>query len=129
MQEKAKYRVLKYCSPLIVLLGPALVLYGFVNPWEAAEPELSKYKGDVVLLIGIGRTSNHQNKSYLVIDDNIRSKTIDIYKSENGSVRVEEKKGGLMLVVVFQLVFVAIACWLWFFPHNKALQSSASGGA
>jgi hypothetical protein len=124
--EKYLYKILKYGSPLVLVIAPLLMLYGFIFPWVPAQDELSKYNDKLILLIGVELKNDKQGKSYLIIDNEINSKTVNIYSYKDGTIEVSKSNGGLLLIFVFYIIIILLTCWFWLWPHNKPLKNETA---
>lgn len=126
--KKFVFFVLKYASPLFLILVPLLAIYGLLNPWPQSEVALSKHPDSIVLLSGFqsnysGSYEKH-SKTYLVIKTNpISSYTVKITTDTQGLHEVNQHEGGLLIILFTYTLLIAITWWFWF--KRKTLNNSS----
>ncbi len=127
------YISVKLASLSMVFLLPGMIVYGWVNPWGLALPELQKYQDSIVLLVGSSSraTNGHHVSSnrYLIVNFNkMSSKSIWVKSETDKDLTTSEENGGFLgyTAIYFLSLFVA---WLTWFPlstYNKTLQRMQS---
>lgn len=129
------FTTLKFVPIFALVAIPATIVYGFISPWGVSKEALSKYENNLVLLVGFknksgsvgGKSFDRKSKTYIIVDDNLQSRTITIFAEFDKFHKVEEEEGGLLMLVVWYLVFIIISWYFWLMPHNK--QRNADSGA
>jgi hypothetical protein len=120
--------VLKYVSPLFLMLVPLVAIYGLINPWPPSAAVLSKYPGSLALLSGMQSHYNgsykKNSKTYLIVTTDIfASKTVKVTVDSNGLFEVKENEGGLFFMLTTYLLLTVLTWWFWFRPkrntHNE----------
>jgi hypothetical protein len=122
--------VLKYASPFFLVIIPVMIVYGFISPWDVSEGALSKYENGLALFVGFnketgsynGRPFDRQSRSYIVIDNNLHSKSVTVYAEFDKFREVKEEEGGLLVFVLTYLSLMLTTWYFWVKPHNKSLK-------
>lgn len=129
--------VFKYVPPIFLVLIPAMIIYGFSTQWHISKDVLSKYENSFILFVGFkkesgfvgDRTFDRQSRAYLIIDDNLQSKTVTIYAEFGEFHEVHEEEGGLLTFIISYLFLIVVTWFFWVRPHNKSLQPTADASA
>ena len=113
---------LKYMSPLFLILFLLMVIHGFVFPWEASKGILSNFDDSIIIQTGFykgseyssGSNIHEESREYLVIDKDLRSKSIYVYENNEGEFEVTEDSGGLIRIIIelSVLLYFTWYCWM-----------------
>ena len=131
------FAILKYVAPIFLLAIPAMIIYGFISPWYVSKEALSKYENNLVLLIGFrnesgsvgGKPFDRKSRTYLIIDDDLQSKTLTVFAEFDKFNKIEEENGGLLMFVVWYLILTVITGYFWLKPNNRPTASDARNRA
>ncbi len=115
------YLWLKIAAAFFVFGQPANMIYGWIDPWDAAKAELGKYENSLVLLTGFSYWSRsasanskaHSSKtiSYLVIDPmSGTSKRLSVQEDSVRGLNIATADGG---GVWYLLIYLA-CCYLFY---------------
>ncbi|OUR70771.1 hypothetical protein A9Q78_11770 [Methylophaga sp. 41_12_T18] len=129
--------VCKYVPPIFLVLIPAMIIYGLSTQWIISKDVLSKYESSFILFVGFkkesgfvgGRTFERESRNYLIIGDNLQSKTVTIYAEFGELHKVKEEEGGLLTFIISYLLLIVVTWFFWLRPHNKSLQPTTNASA
>jgi hypothetical protein len=114
--------LLKYGSPLCLVLIPVLIIYGLYAPWPIAEKALLKHDYNFKIQTGFhhktgyngGQYFENTSRSYILFKDNIiHVKSVTVSVDEKASVKIEETNKTVLPLVTSYLLFVFVTWWLW----------------
>jgi hypothetical protein len=114
--------ILKYGSPLFLILVPTLIIYGSYATWPLAENALSKFNADFKIQTGYhyakGYNGTHHfeniSRSYYLFKDSlIYVKAVMISVDEKGNIKIEENNETILPLVASYLFFMFVTWWFW----------------
>ena len=113
----------KYGALALLILMPALALYGSMNPWKPAETILKAYNQQTPILVGISYKANYTltdttkrtSRSYILFPMVFsQPKVITIAQVNEQEPVASESPYGIMLLLVCYIVCILITWKFWF---------------
>lgn len=112
---------IKYAPPVFVVLIPALIVYGSLNPWPPAKEAILDQPNEVAFLIGSsssykGDYEKH-TKSYLVLNtDEVTSEVVSLTIDTDGFREIKKREGELLNLLFVYSLFLLATWWFWIKP-------------
>ena len=130
--KKFVFIVLKYASPLFLVLVPMVAIYGFMVPWPPIESELAKHPDSIAILSGV--SAHYQGgyekvtKSYLLVSPKaLESRSLSLTIDSKGLRELHQEEGGFITMVISYGFLAFCTYWFWVRrAHNKSAQSDAA---
>jgi hypothetical protein len=120
-------KLVKYGCPASLAVLLCVAITGLVAPWPVAEQALGSGWARESVLIGASYRSRfsgdqsyeRRTRSYLGLPGSARAFRIVTVVQENGAVRVEEARFGLVPLLAGLAALLAATCWSWCRPRGN----------
>lgn len=131
MSEKVKkfiVNIVKYASPLFLVLMPLVAIYGAMVPWQPIESELAKHPDSIAILSGVSAHYRGDyekiTKHYLLLNPkSLESHSLRLTVDSKGLREVKKEEGGFIAMLVSYGFLVFGTYWFWFRrAHGKSAQ-------
>ena len=129
---KILFWILKIGSLLILAVLPAIMLYGFLSPWQIASSILANYAPETPILVGVSMSGSYNFSSGKTHDDRVKEQhyilfpsvlkdhqIIRIAQTSEGSIVIMRDKYRLFYLLGGYLFFMIVTWFLWIKPRIK----------